>query len=102
MSRTILRIALVLAVFGLAASAASAATYELTLQNGSVIQTRYRPVDAPFSTELYQLMTTVGNWMVIPKADVVSIATSSRSRCACVGSGSVHRTSRPSPATSRS
>ena len=73
--RTVL-LAFVLFLLG---SAAFAATYEVHLKTGTVITTRYRPVETSFDPSMVQFLTGVGNWMVLAKFDIANVVTRAES-----------------------
>lgn len=63
-----------LAAFG-AASPATAEFYEVHIQQGAVIESRYQPQEASWDTNMVLVMTEVGNWVGIPKSEVVEVKT---------------------------
>lgn len=49
--------------------------YEIQTQNGAVIESRYQPKESSWDPSLVLVMTEVGNWVGIPKADIVEVKT---------------------------
>jgi len=47
--------------------------FTVTLTNGTVIETQYQPQEAGWDSGMVLLMTEVGNWVGIPKAEVASV-----------------------------
>ncbi len=64
----------------LAAPAASAATYTVTLANGSTFESRYQPEEAGWDSSVLLLMTEYGNWIALENNDVVDVITDVESR----------------------
>ncbi len=58
----------------LAASTAQAATYTVTLTNGTSFETRYRPMTAEWDTNIAMLRTDQGNWIALKKSEIVDVA----------------------------
>jgi hypothetical protein len=61
----------------LAASAAQAASYTVTLSNGTSFETRYRPMTAEWDTNYAMLRTDQGNWIALKKAEIVDVTSAS-------------------------
>jgi hypothetical protein len=59
----------------LAASSASAATYEVSLANGTSFESRYQPEEAAWDSSVLLLLTQYGNWIALDKNDVVEVTT---------------------------
>lgn len=55
------------------AAPAAAEIYTVTLSNGSEFETRYRPKEAGWDQSKIMVLTDVGNWIAIDKADVQSV-----------------------------
>jgi hypothetical protein len=73
-----MRRSLVLLVFALLAlpalgTPANAEIYTVTLTNGSVLETAYQPQEAAFDRSIVLLMTDVGNWIGVRKAEIESV-----------------------------
>lgn len=61
----------------LAASAAQAASYTVTMSNGTSFETRYRPMTAEWDTNIAMLRTDQGNWIALKKSEIVDVASAS-------------------------
>lgn len=73
MDRSFLR-TLVCLVVGLAvAGAASARIYSVRLHNGETVTTHYQPMTAPWDEGKAMLLTSVGNWVSLSKADIAGV-----------------------------
>lgn len=59
--------------FLLAASAAQAASYTVTMSNGTSFETRYRPMTAEWDTNIAMLRTDQGNWIALKKSEIVDV-----------------------------
>ncbi len=57
----------------LAASAAQAASFTVTLANGTSFETRYRPMTAEWDTNYAMLRTDQGNWIALKKSEIVDV-----------------------------
>jgi hypothetical protein len=66
-------VTLLLAAGCLLANAAMASVYTVTLSNGQTIESRYRPMIAPWDEGKVMLMTMVGNWISLSKADITDL-----------------------------
>jgi hypothetical protein len=64
----------------LVAVPAVAEVYHVTLLNGTTIDTRYPPQDSPWDSNRYVLMTDVGNWISLAKADISEIVTDTQNK----------------------
>jgi hypothetical protein len=73
MSRFTLVCALVLALAGLAALPAAGEVFSVTLKNGSVLETHTQPQEASWDGSMVLLMTDVGNWIGVAKADIENV-----------------------------
>jgi hypothetical protein len=60
-------------LLALVAGPAMATIFTITLKNGTVFESRYRPAEADWDTTQLTFLTDWGNWMSIPKDDVDSI-----------------------------
>lgn len=60
----------------LSASAVEAATYTVTLANGTSFETRYRPMTAEWDTNYAMLRTDQGNWVALKKSEIVDVTSS--------------------------
>ena len=59
---------------------ASAATYTVTLDNGTSFESRYQPEEATWDPDVLLLLTQYGNWIALAKADVAEVSTDIESR----------------------
>ena len=50
----------------------SAELYTVTLTSGATFQTRYQPEEAPWDAQQVLLRTDLGNWISLPRAEIVS------------------------------
>lgn len=70
---------LVALVLGLASlgvvSPIAAEFYEVHTQSGAVIESRYQPKESSWDPSLVLVMTEVGNWVGVPKTDIVEVKT---------------------------
>ncbi len=62
-----------LALLALPATPVMAEVYTVTLTNGSVLETAYQPQEAAFDRNIVLLMTDVGNWIGVRKAEIESV-----------------------------
>lgn len=62
-----------MSLLALSALPAAAEVYTVTLTNGNVMETAYQPQEAAFDKRLVLLMTDVGNWVGVRKADIESV-----------------------------
>lgn len=60
----------------LSASAVQAASYTVTLANGTSFETRYRPMTAEWDTNYAMLRTDQGNWVALKKSEIVDVSSS--------------------------
>lgn len=60
----------------LSASAVQAASYTVTLANGTSFETRYRPMTAEWDTNYAMLRTDQGNWIALKKSEIVDVSSS--------------------------
>ena len=75
------RVLTVLAVLALAVSVpAAGAIYTVHLENGTTIDTRYQPVQSPTDPDKMMLLTSVGNWISLPKDAVTTVVTDLETR----------------------
>lgn len=61
----------------LAAGAASAASYTVTLANGTSFETRYKPMTAEWDNNYAMLRTDQGNWIALKKSEIVDVTAAS-------------------------
>ncbi len=83
MRRSIARVwpsLLVLALLALLAVPAGAEVHHVTLTNGTVVDTAYQPEEASWDSSMVLLLTEVGNWIGIPKADIQEVRTESQDK----------------------
>lgn len=59
----------------LAVPAADAATYIVSLENGTTFESRYQPQEASWDANMVMLLTEHGNWIGIPQADILEVTT---------------------------
>ena len=52
---------------------ASAELYTIELSNGTVFESRMQPTDASWDDSMVMVLTDVGNWIGLARADVVSV-----------------------------
>lgn len=76
MSGRAIRLLGLILVFALAATAASAQVYTVTLNNGTTFESRYEPQPADFSEDVVILATDRGNWIALEKADIADVQSS--------------------------
>lgn len=69
-----LRLILVSAFVSLLATSAGAALFTITLANGTTFDTRERPVIAEWDENYVMFNTDRGNWIAVPKGDVVDVS----------------------------
>ena len=67
------RILFVVALTLIAASAAEAAIFTVTLANGTSFDTRYRPVEADWDSSVVMIRTDRGNWIALKKSEVTDV-----------------------------
>jgi hypothetical protein len=67
-----------LLVLSLLALPAGAEVYHVTLNNGTVVDTAYQPQEASWDSSMVLLLTEVGNWIGVPKADIQEVRTDSQ------------------------
>lgn len=80
MRRSFILVALVAAVLAaLPAIPASAEVYTVTLTNGGVLETQYQPQEAVFDKDLVLLLTEVGNWIGVRRAEIESVVSDAES-----------------------
>jgi len=66
----------IVATFALAVIAlpATAELYTITLSNGTEFESRRQPTEASWDNSVVMVLTDVGNWIGLAKADVVSVS----------------------------
>lgn len=69
----ILRASLAILLCLATATTASAALFTVTLSNGTIFETRYRPVEADWDDSVVMILTDQGNWIALAKADVADV-----------------------------
>lgn len=79
MRRSFTLVALVAVLAALPAIPASAEVYTVTLTNGSVLETQYQPQEAVFDKDLVLLLTEVGNWVGVRRAEIESVVSDAES-----------------------
>ena len=80
MRRIFVRVWPSLLVLSLLALPAGAEVYHVTLNNGEVVDTAYQPQEASWDPSMVLLLTEVGNWIGISKADIRDVRTESQER----------------------
>lgn len=70
--RPVLLVALAVVVL---AAPATAEIYTISLTNGTQFQSRYRPLEASWDSNSILVLTDVGNWIAISRAEIGSIET---------------------------
>jgi hypothetical protein len=73
MIRSSLRVCPLLLALALPALPAAAEVFYVTLTNGSVIETAKQPQEASWDGNMVLLMTDVGNWIGVPKAEIDNV-----------------------------
>jgi hypothetical protein len=74
MSRFTLAGTLVFALVGVAALPAAAEVFHVALKNGTVLDTQSQPQEASWDDSMVLLLTDVGNWIGVTKADIDSVS----------------------------
>lgn len=69
----------VLSVLALAGSAV-AGTYIVTLASGATFESRYKPQVAPWDGGKVLVLSDVGNWLTLKRADIASVKSTSENR----------------------
>jgi hypothetical protein len=64
----------------LAVSSLSAQAYNVTLNNGNVFVSKYRPVEAEYDPTKMLIMTDVGNVIALPQSAIASIESDTEAR----------------------
>lgn len=80
MRRSLVRVWPSLLALALLAVPAGAEVYHVTLNNGTVVDTAYQPQEASWDADMVLLLTEVGNWIGVPKADIQEVTTESSER----------------------
>ena len=70
---SIVLLALVLVAVSAPASATVFELWKVTLNSGESFESRYEPVETTWDEDVITFMTSVGNWIAVPKSDVASI-----------------------------
>lgn len=70
---------LLLLALALLAMPAAAETFTVELTNGTSFVTRYQPQEAGWDANLVLLMTEHGNWIAVPRQDIVNVKSSTES-----------------------
>lgn len=63
----------ILVLVALPATPVMAEVYTVTLKNDSVLETAYQPQEAAFDKNMVLLLTDVGNWIGVRKAEIESV-----------------------------
>ena len=85
MSRSRARVWMPLLALSLLAVPASAALFRVTLNNGTVMETAYQPQEASWDSGMVLLLSDVGNWIGIEKADIQQVDTVSETGAFGIG-----------------
>lgn len=80
MLRSVARVWPMLLAVSLTASPAAAELYYVTLNNGSVLESRYQPQQSSWDGDMVLLMTDVGNWVGISRDEIESVRSESENR----------------------
>lgn len=80
MLRSVARVWPLLLAVSLIASPAAAELYYVTLNNGSVLESRYQPQQSSWDGDMVLLMTDVGNWVGISRGEIESVRSESENR----------------------
>ncbi len=67
-------------VFVLAALPAAAEIYTITMADGGEFESRQEPKEVDWDDDLVMVLTDVGNWIALEKADVVSVEVDTENR----------------------
>jgi len=73
MRRSLARVWPSLLVLSLLAAPAGAEIYRVTLNNGQTFDTNYQPQEASWDAGMVLLMSDVGNWIGVSKADIQQV-----------------------------
>lgn len=74
------RVWLCLIAVALVASPAAAELFYVTLNNGSVLESRYQPQQASWDGNLVLLMTEVGNWIGVRRDEIQDVTSETQNR----------------------
>jgi hypothetical protein len=74
------RVWLCLIAVALVASPAAAELFYVSLNNGSVLESRYQPQQASWDGNLVLLMTEVGNWVGVRRDEIESVTSETQNR----------------------
>ena len=55
-------------------------TYTVELSNGTSFESRYRPIQAAWDESKVMLLTDVGNWIAVERADIVAVEVGTESK----------------------
>ncbi|HEX2225079.1 MAG TPA: hypothetical protein VHN15_12830 [Thermoanaerobaculia bacterium] len=80
MLRSVARVWPLLLGVSLTASPAAAELFYVTLNNGSVLESRYQPQQSSWDPEMVLLMTDVGNWVGVGRDEIESVRSESENR----------------------
>lgn len=70
---TACRTVLVVVALILLPAVASGEVFTVVLENGTIFETRYRPMDAEWDSSISMILTDRGNWIALPKEDILDI-----------------------------
>lgn len=80
MLRSVARVWPLLLGVSLTASPAAAELFYVTLNNGSVLESRYQPQQSSWDPDMVLLMTDVGNWVGVSRDEIESVRSESENR----------------------
>ncbi len=80
MLRSVARVWPLLLAVPLLASPAAAELFYVTLNNGSVLESRYQPQQSSWDGDMVLLMTDVGNWIGVSRDEIESVRSESENR----------------------
>jgi hypothetical protein len=75
MPRNLIRVVLAATLLLLIAGSAGAITWQVRMHSGRVFETRYMPLDASFDDSMIMFLSDQGNYIALPKADVIEVVT---------------------------
>jgi hypothetical protein len=64
---------LLAAVLLVAVPVSAQAVFQVTLDNGSVFESRYQPQEAAWNPQMVLMMTEGGNWIALPREQIVQV-----------------------------
>lgn len=70
------RTILIALVLSLLPAVAFGEVFTVVLKSGATFDTRYRPVDAEWDSSISMILTDQGNWIALPKSDILDVTSS--------------------------